>query len=78
MTEMTPAQLAAMLCALPPDAARKEFVLSVRIGLKHMAPHVPELRLNDGQRLNDASDFAAFLSQLSDELAELAHRQVPA
>lgn len=75
---MTPANLASLLSALPPDSEQKEFVLSVRIGLQHMAPHVPELRLNDGQRLNDATDFAVFLSQLSDELAALAHRAVRA
>jgi hypothetical protein len=74
---MTPADLAVILSDLPPDSARREFVLTVRIAAKHIAPHVPELRLNDGQRLNDATDFAVFLSQLSDELAQMA-RTVPA
>lgn len=44
----------------------------------YLAAHIPEMRLSDGQRLNDATDFAAFLRELADVLESQRTCRAPA
>lgn len=44
----------------------REFRLFSRLLLHHIAEHAHELRLVDGQKLNDGSDFSAGLRELAE------------
>jgi hypothetical protein len=49
-----------------PIYGQRDYRLFTRILLHHLADRVHELRLADGQRLNDNLDFAAILRELAE------------
>lgn len=64
---MTSDQLIAKLRTLPPDSrTADEFMQYLRLGLSHLEKDFYELRLANGQRALDASDFAQLLRELRD------------
>lgn len=64
---MNAEQMISELRSLPPDVdTANEFMQYLRLGLDHIERRFFDLRLADGSRVNDASDFSRLLCELRD------------